>query len=56
VYDSDPVRTSLLSRYVADRLREAEAACGDTETFRNIYLAQVDPTVWKQIKAELVYD
>ncbi|EIN10324.1 ARM repeat-containing protein [Punctularia strigosozonata HHB-11173 SS5] len=54
VYDSDVVRTTQLTPFVAERLREAEAACGGTQIMQTRYLVKADPTVLKQIQDELM--
>ncbi|KAJ7590824.1 armadillo-type protein [Mycena floridula] len=52
VYDADPVRTTQLTSFVAQRLQEAEAVCGQ-QSFQSLYLSQADPLVLQQIQAEL---
>ncbi|KAL0577074.1 hypothetical protein V5O48_004917 [Marasmius crinis-equi] len=52
VYDQDPVRTTQLGSYVAAGLRQAEAVTGAAQ-FQQLYLAQADPTVLKQIQDEI---
>ncbi|KAF8746019.1 hypothetical protein AX14_004306 [Amanita brunnescens Koide BX004] len=52
IYDKDPVRTTPLSTFVANSLREAEAICGPMQ-FHSNYLAKADPTVLKQIQDEI---
>jgi len=52
IYDKDPVRTTPLSTFVADSLREAEVICGPAQ-FHSNYLAKADPTVLKQLRDEI---
>ncbi|OCH87913.1 ARM repeat-containing protein [Obba rivulosa] len=52
-YENDPVRTTLLTTFVASCLQQAEIACGGGAMLQSRYLAKVDPTVIKQIQAEL---
>ncbi|KAF7964633.1 hypothetical protein HWV62_4752, partial [Athelia sp. TMB] len=53
LFETDPVRTILLSTYVAARLQEAETACGGPQAIQQLYLQDVDQTVLKQIQAYL---
>ncbi|KAH9062811.1 ARM repeat-containing protein [Lactarius vividus] len=53
VYDTDPVRTILLSSYIAERLREAEVACGGTQVMQTQYLAKADPPVLQHLMREI---
>ncbi|EMD40680.1 hypothetical protein CERSUDRAFT_111258 [Gelatoporia subvermispora B] len=53
-YDNDPVRTTQLTTIVASCLQAAEVACGGGAALQSKYLGKVDPTVLKQIQAELV--
>ena len=53
LFETDPVRTILLSTYVAARLQEAEAACGGPQAIQQLYLQDVDQTVLKQIQVYL---
>jgi hypothetical protein len=53
LFTTDPVRTTLLSTYVAARLQEAEVACGGPQALQQLYLQDVDPTVMKQIQVYL---
>lgn len=53
VYDTDPVRTILLSSYIAERLREAEVACGGTQIMQTQYLAKADPPVLQLLMREI---
>ncbi|KAF8272542.1 ARM repeat-containing protein [Lactarius quietus] len=52
-YDTDPVRTILLSSYIAERLREAEVACGGTQIMQTQYLAKADPPVLQHLMREI---
>jgi len=53
VYDTDPVRTTLLSSFIAERLREAEVACGGTQVMQTRYLAKADPPVLQHLMREI---
>lgn len=53
VYDTDPVRTILLSSFIAERLREAEVACGGTQVMQTRYLAKADPPVLQHLMREI---
>lgn len=53
LFTTDPIRTTLLSTYVAARLQEAEVACGGSQALQQLYLQDVDPTVMKQIQVYL---
>ena len=48
VFETDPVRTTPLTTYIAERLRDAEAACGGAE-LQGRYLSKADPLLMKQI-------
>ncbi|KAI0638247.1 ARM repeat-containing protein [Trametes polyzona] len=49
VFENDPVRTTRLTLYVGERLREAEAACGGAAELQTRYLAKAEPLLLKQI-------
>ena len=51
VFETDPVRTTSLTGYIAERLREAEAACGGGLQTR--FLSKADPLLMKQIQDAL---
>jgi len=53
VYDTDPVRTILLSSFIAERLRDAEVACGGTQVMQSRYLAKADPPVLQHLMREI---
>ncbi|KAH9966059.1 ARM repeat-containing protein [Russula dissimulans] len=53
VYDTDPVRTISLSSFIAERLREAEVACGGTQVMQSQYLAKADPPVLQHLMREI---
>ncbi|KAF8505664.1 ARM repeat-containing protein [Russula emetica] len=53
VYNTDPVRTILLSSFIAERLREAEVACGGTQVMQTRYLAKADPPVLQHLMREI---
>ncbi|KAH6915318.1 ran binding protein 11 [Coprinopsis sp. MPI-PUGE-AT-0042] len=50
MYERDPIRSTPLNAYVAERLAEAERVAGPTF---GQYLKDADPTVMQQIQAEL---
>ncbi|TFY83956.1 hypothetical protein EWM64_g62 [Hericium alpestre] len=52
-WDNDPVRTTALSSFIAVKLQEAEAACGGSQVMQTQYLSKADPTVLKQVMAEV---
>ncbi|KAI0307271.1 ARM repeat-containing protein [Multifurca ochricompacta] len=52
-YDMDPVRTILLSSFIAERLREAEVACGGTQVMQNHYLSRAEPPVLQHLMREI---
>ena len=49
MFENDPVRTISLTGYIAERLREAEAACGGGAELQNRFLSKADPLLMKQI-------
>jgi len=53
VYDTDPVRITLLSSFIAERLREAEVACGGAQVMQTRYLAKADPPVLQHLMREI---
>jgi hypothetical protein len=53
VYDTDPVRTTLLSSFIGERLRDAEVACGGTQVMQTRYLAKADPPVLQHLMREI---
>ncbi|KAI0320679.1 ARM repeat-containing protein [Amylostereum chailletii] len=52
-FDNDPVRKTLLTSFIAQRLQEAEMACGGSQVMQTQYLAKADPHVLKQIVTEV---
>jgi hypothetical protein len=50
----DPVNVEKLTVFVKEKLQQAEAACGGTESFRANYLDKADPTVLNQLMTELL--
>lgn len=53
-YQSDPVRTSQLTAFIAACIAQAEAACGGGAALNERYLMKADPTVLAQIQNELM--
>jgi len=53
VYDTDPVRTILLSSFIAERLREAEVVCGGAQVMQTQYLSKADPPVLQHLMREV---
>ncbi|KAI9512244.1 ARM repeat-containing protein [Russula earlei] len=53
VYNADPACTVLLSSFIAERLREAEVACGGTQVMQTRYLARADPPVLQHLMREI---
>ena len=47
--ETDPVRTTPLTTYIAERLHDAEAACGGGAELQSRYLSKADPLLMKQI-------
>ena len=43
------MRTTPLTTYIAERLRDAEAACGGGAELQSRYLSKADPLLMKQI-------
>ena len=52
-YESDPVRTQLLTRFITARLQEAEAACGGGAVLQEKWLSKADPIALDQLKKGL---
>ncbi|KIP12739.1 hypothetical protein PHLGIDRAFT_97377 [Phlebiopsis gigantea 11061_1 CR5-6] len=53
-YQSDPVRTTQLTAFIAACIAQAEAACGGGAALNERYLMKADPTVLAQIQNELM--
>jgi hypothetical protein len=52
VWNSDPVRTTQLTAFVASRLQETEMILGGPQALQAV-IASADPTVLQQIQREL---
>ncbi|KAI0796611.1 ARM repeat-containing protein [Abortiporus biennis] len=52
-FDSDPVRTTQLTAFIATQIQQAEIACGGAAALQANYLSKADPLVLQQLQKEL---